>query len=182
MRKIFIGGSRSVTRLDADARARLDGILREGLPIVIGDANGADRAVQQYLKGRGYAHVEVFCAAGSCRNNVGGWPVREIPATAPSQRKTFRDHTAKDRRMAEECSSGIMLWDGRSPGTALNVLRLLRAGKPVAVYLTAQCRFTDLRNREDWDGFAALCEDEVRERVEREVAFEANTASQGILF
>ena len=50
--KVFIGGSRRITRLEAEVRRRLDRIVEKGLPVVIGDANGADRAVQRYLNDR----------------------------------------------------------------------------------------------------------------------------------
>jgi hypothetical protein len=46
---VFIGGSRHITRLEAVGRRRLDRIVEKGLPVVIGDANGADKAVQRYL-------------------------------------------------------------------------------------------------------------------------------------
>ena len=47
MMKIFIGGSRRISKLDPEVRRRLDAILAKNFPIVIGDANGADKAVQQ---------------------------------------------------------------------------------------------------------------------------------------
>ena len=58
--KVFIGGSRRVSRLDAPVRVRLDKIVEKGLPVIIGDANGADKAVQQYLFSKHYDKVEVF--------------------------------------------------------------------------------------------------------------------------
>jgi len=80
MTKVFIGGSRGVTRLNSQVQHRLDEIVRKQLPVLIGDANGADKAVQQYLHSRGYDRVEVFCTEGHCRNNVGHWKVRVVPA------------------------------------------------------------------------------------------------------
>jgi len=49
---VFIGGSRAVSKLNVPLRARLDEFLRRGDTILIGDANGADKAVQQYLAER----------------------------------------------------------------------------------------------------------------------------------
>jgi hypothetical protein len=66
--KIFIGGSRAVSRLNEVIRARLDDFIRRGDAILIGDANGADKAVQQYFAERHYPNVEVFCME-ECRNN-----------------------------------------------------------------------------------------------------------------
>ena len=50
--KIFIGGSRAVSKLSEVIRARLDDFIRRGSSILIGDANGADKAVQQYFAER----------------------------------------------------------------------------------------------------------------------------------
>ena len=85
MTKVFIGGSRRVTRLNADVRRRIDKIIEQGFPILVGDANGADKAIQTYLLSRRYPKVDVFCTAGDCRNNVGDWPIRTVPAPAGSR-------------------------------------------------------------------------------------------------
>ena len=71
MIKVFIGGSRRVSQLDKQVRGRLDEIIRKQLPVIIGDANGADKAVQDYFRTCGYDQVEVFCTEGRCRNNMG---------------------------------------------------------------------------------------------------------------
>jgi hypothetical protein len=47
---------------------------------LVGDANGADKAVQRHLAEKGYRNVIAHCMAANCRNNVGGWPIREIAA------------------------------------------------------------------------------------------------------
>jgi hypothetical protein len=46
----------------------------------IGDANGADRALQQRLADRGYERVVVYAVTGMLRNNVGHWKVRSVDA------------------------------------------------------------------------------------------------------
>lgn len=43
-------------------KERLDNIVKNGFPILVGDANGADKAVQKHLSGVAYADVEVFCS------------------------------------------------------------------------------------------------------------------------
>ena len=65
MMKVFIGGSRYVSRLSADVRRRLDNIVEKRLPVLVGDANGADKAVQRYLQSKHYDLVAVFCAGES---------------------------------------------------------------------------------------------------------------------
>ena len=68
MKKVFIGGSRRVSRLNPEIRRRLDRIIEKGLEVLVGDANGADKAVQRHFKERGYCNVHVFCTSSV-------WPV-----------------------------------------------------------------------------------------------------------
>lgn len=152
MIKVFIGGSRRVSRLDEQVRGRLDEIIKKQLPVIIGDANGADKAVQDYFRQCAYEQVEVFCTEGRCRNNIGNWKVRPVPAPA-GRKHDFEYYSAKDRLMANEGSIGFMLWDGKSRGTLANVLRLMEQGKKVVVYLAPSKQFATLRNMSDWDQF-----------------------------
>ena len=86
MTRVFIGGSRDVTRLDAEVQGRLARIVEKGLPVLVGDANGADKAVQRYLHERHFGKVEVFAADTSPRNNLGGWPVRVVGRSLAGRR------------------------------------------------------------------------------------------------
>jgi hypothetical protein len=170
MTKVFIGGSRHISRLNLQVRERLDKIVAKGLPVLIGDANGADKAVQQYLHDKHYANVEVFCAGRLCRNNIGKWKLRTVPT--PAREKTFDFFAAKDRLMAHEAGVGLMIWDGKSAGTLLNVLRLLRQRKKVVVYAVPEGRFWELKHQSQWQDFVAACDVDLRNRVEQKAAFE----------
>jgi hypothetical protein len=170
MSKIFIGGSRYVSRLGAPIRARLDTIIEKGLPVIVGDANGADKAVQQYLFSRNYDLVEVFCSGTKCRNNVGHWKTRQIDVD-PRERG-YRFYAAKDRVMAREADFGFMVWDGKSMGTLLNVLRLLRQDKKVVVYSVPAHEFAELKAYDQWDDFMARYGVELRSEAEQKVALE----------
>ena len=175
MTKVFIGGSRRVSRLNADVRRRIDRIIEQGFPVLVGDANGADKAVQKYLQSRGYEAVEVFCSGGECRNNLGKWPVR---AVATSQgRRDFDYYAAKDEQMAQEASVGFMIWDGKSAGTLANAARLLRQDKKVVVYATPAKRFLTLKAEADWERLAFACGRDVREKVLRSASGERPRSS-----
>ena len=128
-------------------RRRPDRIVEKGLPVVIGDANGADKAVQRYLSEQKFERVEVYCADESPRNNVGGWPARVIrPGHA---RKDFDYYATKDRAMAAAATVGLMLWDGQSRGTLMKVLRLADRKKPVVVYVQPEKGFVEVRTHSD---------------------------------
>jgi len=61
MTTVFIGGSRAISRLNKTIRQQLDELIAKNCEFYIGDANGADRAVQQYLEEKHYRNVTVFC-------------------------------------------------------------------------------------------------------------------------
>ncbi len=142
--KVFIGGSRGLSRLNQDVKRRIDKIIDKGFMVIIGDANGVDKAVQRYLSSRHYSNVVVFCIEGSCRNNIGDWPTRTVAASDP-RRRDFAYYSTKDRAMVEEADYGLMLWDGRSRGTLTNIVHLVRQGKPVVVYIAPGRSFYTLR-------------------------------------
>jgi len=173
MSKVFIGGSRRISRLDAEVRERLDRILAQEMPVLIGDANGADKAVQRYLDERGYRNVEVFCAGRICRNNVGQWRQRPVSATRHSK-SSFRFYAAKDRAMTQEADYGFMVWDGSSGGTLLNVLRLVKQKKKVVVYDARDGSFWDIKHEDLWREFVARCDPEVRELLRRRANAESS--------
>ena len=52
MTRVFIGGSRQVTRLTADVQRRIDKIIEQGFSILVGDANGVDKATAETINGR----------------------------------------------------------------------------------------------------------------------------------
>ncbi len=110
---------------------------------------------------RRYDLVEVFCIEGLCRNNVGNWPVRRIPA--PNGRKNFTYYEAKDIVMADEASIGFMIWDGQSLGTLMNVYRLVNQGKKVVIYFQSKHDF--INNITDWKKLFTNSENDVRIRI-----------------
>ncbi len=163
MKKVFIGGSRCINRLDAEVTRRIDRMVERELSILIGDANGADKAVQTYLSERQYPNVVVFFTGGQCRNNVAAWPVTSAPA--PHRTKDFRFFTAKDSVMAREADVGLMLWDGQSCGTIVSVARMVAVNKPVVVYEPARKDFSTVRSHSDLEALLSLCAPNIRRRI-----------------
>ena len=147
MEAVFLGSSQRIKRLNDSIRSRLDELIERRLWMFVGDANGADRALQQYLANRGYDRVIVYAVSGMLRNNVGHWDVRCIDA--PIKARGFALYSVKDAQMAKDASYGLMLWDGKSRGTLENVHNLLAHNKPVAVHLGPERRFVSLRSTED---------------------------------
>ena len=154
MSTVFIGGSRHVSRLFPEIKGRLDNVITSGHHVVIGDANGADKTVQKYLYDAAYNRVTVFCS-GEPRNNLGLWPTRKI--MPPKNIRGFQFYAAKDREMAREADFGLMVWDGKSAGTILNVLRLMRAGKIAVLFSIPDKRAINIKGQTDWENFLSQC-------------------------
>lgn len=123
MTTVFIAGSITIKKLNPMAQVSLVNIIELGHQVIVGDADGADTAIQQFLHESGAINVTVYCVGGQPRNNLGGWPVINVATYhKPGSRAYF---TAKDIEMAKDADVGLMIWDGKSTGTLSNVIELL---------------------------------------------------------
>lgn len=155
MAKIFVAGSRKLSRLNSALTAKLGQFMNRKDEFLIGDASGADKAVQAFLARSAYRAVVIYCVE-ACRNNLGSWPVRYIESRAA--RKGFAFYAAKDAAMARDADCGFMLWDGKSKGTLNNMEALVGMGKRTLVYLSPQKRFFTLASAGDLEELLALCD------------------------
>jgi hypothetical protein len=160
---VFVAGSRQISRLPAEVKTRLDTMVEKGFQILVGDANGADKAVQRYLADKSYPNVLVHCMKDHCRNNVGSWPTREIDA--PRGARGFDYYSLKDRAMAEAAEYGLLLWDAKSKGTDNNVLNLSRDHTPVVVYVAPTRQFRTIKSLDDLKTLLAEGDSDSVERI-----------------
>ena len=170
---VFVAGSRQISRLPSEVRSRLDTMIEKGFQILVGDANGADKAIQRYLADKSYPNVLVHCMKDHCRNNVGHWPRREV--AAPRGAKGFDYYSPKDRAMAETAEYGLMLWDGKSKGTVNNVVNLSRDHKPVVVYVAPTKQFRTIKTFDDIKGLLAQGDSDSVERIVSELHLEVQS-------
>ncbi len=123
MTKVFVSGSIHIKVLHSDVKDRIEKFVATNIDILIGDAPGVDTSVQEYMHHLGYRNITVYCIGGMPRNNVGQWPTMGVePTGQPGSREFF---TAKDKKMAADCDSGLLIWDGKSRGTKRNVVHRL---------------------------------------------------------
>jgi hypothetical protein len=150
MIKVFFGGSRKIGRLNQAIKEHADNIIANEYLILLGDANGADKAMQEYLAKKNYRNVSVFCMDNACRNNIGNWETRNVHSSR--SKKDFNYYSTKDVLMGEEADYGFMLWDGKSKGTLNNILNLCKRNKKVLVYLSSARSFYTIENEQDvWE-------------------------------
>jgi len=160
MSTVFIGGSRHISRLSEQVKERLCNVIDGGAHIVVGDANGADKAVQKYLTENGYRNVTVYCSGEHARNNVGQWQTRNV--LPPRNARGYAFYAAKDRAMALVADFGLMIWDGKSPGTVLNILRLLGAGKKAVLLDVNSRETTTFKTLAHWNQFVSSIGSDLR--------------------
>ncbi len=151
---IFLGGSKTIGHLPEEFIDRLDYHISEGNKFIIGDAHGADLAIQNYLKSKDFKNVIVYCSTDKCRFNVGGWEEKHIDVADGIEEYEF--YRAKDVAMTEACDMGLMIWDGVSRGTKNNIRALRRSWKAVMTYRTDIEAFRCIRGRlpKDREGLA----------------------------
>lgn len=147
MNTVFIGGSRFLYRVTAEISQRLDNIISKQMRVIVGDANGFDKAAQSYLAKSEYPSVVVYCTAGECRNNVGSWPIRAVDYAGVDHGRAF--YTAKDDAMLADANYGLFIWDGKSKGTLRNIRMMADQGKPSVVYLSPLKQFVTIRQPSD---------------------------------
>jgi len=156
MNKVFFGGSRKLNRINSAIRERADNIISNNLSVLIGDANGADKAMQKYLAEKSYKTVIVYCVGDTCRNNLGKWQINSI--TSNSSKKDFNYYATKDKKMSEDADYGFMLWDGESKGTLNNIVNLLQSNKYVLAYFSPAKEFFTLKNFGDLEKLLRKCD------------------------
>lgn len=170
-----------MSRLNEDIKARLDSIVEQRCLVLVGDANGADKAAQRHFHELGYQSVIVFCVEESCRNNVGDWEFQRV--TPPHERKDLDFFSAKDRVMAKEADYGFMIWDTKSAGTVLNVGRLVSDNKIAVIYRVSDKRFIEIQGASDFESLMSGCPAKLRSKVENQLKSEGLlTGAQADLF
>lgn len=68
--------------------------------------------------------------------------------------------------MARRADFGLMVWDGASPGTCLNVLRLTLIASPCVVYDVMRGLVVTVHNTADWRAMIHNAGPDVRRQAE----------------
>ena len=100
--------------------------------ILVGDANGVDKAIQIILDDMKYPYVLVYHVGDKPRNNVGNW--KEINVITKNKKGTFDYFSEKDIKMSDKCDFALVIWDNESRGALCNAIRVLSMGKKIRIY------------------------------------------------
>lgn len=175
MSKVFFGGSRNLGRLNPALRTRLRNLITNKHTVLVGDANGVDKAVQSFFAEEGYRKLIVYCMDGECRNNVGNWEIRSIDSGG--RKKDFAYYAMKDAQASLDADYGFMIWDGESKGTLNNVLNLIQQGKSALVYRSPSREFIQIRSTNDIVSLVTSCSSDVVEYLNKKIKLEKRVAA-----
>ena len=142
---VFISGSSKTQdkqsgyyrkQLPKDIRNEIDGYIKRGDKILVGDAPGIDRQVQNYLNKKGYSNVVVYGPGKSVRYSANKkWKTKPVdaPEFEPMSPEWLRK---KDIAMTNDSTKGlaVVLDKGGAGATRNNVKRLIEQNKSVKMY------------------------------------------------
>lgn len=175
MTTVFIAGSITIKHLDVKVQERIMNIVHQNFDVIVGDADGVDTSIQQFLMDVNYTRVTVFCTGDTPRNNVGNWSVTNVKSySKPGSRAYF---TAKDVAMAKVADSGLMIWDTKSTGTLSNVITLLEDKKFSRIFINKLNTFLVVKNVETLEALLAFMSIPARLKADTKISLNEKVAS-----
>ncbi len=169
--KFFISGSISSKDIPQEVIKSVDESREKGYTILVGDARGIDKNVQDMLKADNYKNVEVYYIGSSPRNfSDRDWIGKHIPVDIENEslykngKYTREAQMIKDKAMANEADFGLVIWQDTSKnrfgnisvskGSLNNIYNLLTQNKYVGLYFVPApeygiMKFNDLTDFEE---------------------------------
>lgn len=153
---VFISGSSKTQfkdsgyyrkQLPKDIKDKIDNYISKNNKIVVGDAPGIDRQVQNYLKKKGYDNVEIY-GPGTKVRYIANKKWKSNPIDAPEYEVGSGPWLAKkDIAMTNAANEGLaIILDEGAKATRNNVKRFIEQNKDVTVYELS-------KNGKDYDKF-----------------------------
>ena len=122
---VMISGSRSIKDISAGLPS-IDRIMQLNFSIIVGDAGGVDKLVQEYLRRSNYLNVKVYFALWDGNAKPRNTTEYETMGVAGS-------YINRDIAMCSICDYGLALWDGNSRGTKDNIDRTGKKTKIITI-------------------------------------------------
>jgi len=147
-KKLLLMGSSAfrASELPVEVMERIDKATESGMRIIVGEAPGANRVYQDYLKAKGYRNVVVGHAV-RLRYNAGNWKTMQYG----------NDLKERERNIIQDCDSAIVIWMNSSGVIAENLELLKRLRKPTYLYecssKTNQVKSGELDPKRTYDPF-----------------------------
>lgn len=182
MTTVFIAGSMNIKHLDPKVKERIKNVVMSEFEVVVGDADGADTSIQQYLLSLGSSRTTVYCSGSRPRNNVGNWPICVVETKHSEGSRAF--YTAKDLVMAEAADFGLMIWDTKSTGTLSNVIELLERKKKSVIFINKEKTFKTVSTVEQLETLVGCMSENAKQKADIKIKLyeRINSLKQLVLF
>lgn len=119
MTTVVIFGSRSIKSLPYEAMISIERIISLQFDVLVGDADGVDRLVQDFLRAHNYEKVSV------CYSNITGIPGCGLRYNIGFEAiPVIGNYTDRDKFMCDRADYGLAIWDGQSRGSRRNIQQL----------------------------------------------------------
>lgn len=136
--KIFISGSISLKHLPEKVRNEsLCKIIQNNLTVLVGDADGIDKLIQQFFYSLGYLNVKVYSISEQPRNLMTSSFLVERVNVSNNITKERERQSFKDIKMTQDSDYSLVVWDGKSKGSFNNIIRAIESKKTIKVFLTS---------------------------------------------
>jgi hypothetical protein len=147
--KVFISGSIAIGKLSNDVKESMDKIINNKLEVLVGDADGIDKLVQDYCLTMNYFNVTVYSITSIPRYRASEhFQTRKVFANKEIKKERERQQE-KDKMMTLDSDYSFIIWDGKSKGSYANILRAIKNNKKVKVYLVDKFVNPDKTTKED---------------------------------
>ena len=138
MKKVFISGSIEIKRLDDLVIESLNKIIENNLIVLVGDANGVDRLIQEFFAKNSYFNVIVYTIFQTPRNLISPYfRIKNIKTNLKGRKAQEK----KDEAMTVDSDYSFVIWNGKSKGSFNNILRALEMNKKIKVFYEKEKRF-----------------------------------------
>lgn len=134
MSKVFISGSIKINQLPKIVEKSLDKIINNDMEILVGDADGIDKMVQNYCKRVNYSNVTVYSIYSPPRYVASKFKTKCIVPKIESK-KERELQKEKDEAMTLDSDYSFIIWDGKSKGSYSNIIRAIENSKKLKVFL-----------------------------------------------
>lgn len=103
---------------------------------------------QWRLKENDFRRVRVYVSDEEVRNNAGNYEVFHVKARYKEE-DSFEYYKKKDYAMVKVADSALMVWDGKSKGTFLNIVDMAAMHKPTELFIVGNPERITIEKTED---------------------------------
>lgn len=128
----------------------IDKIIANQFEILVGDADGIDKLVQNYCLGMNYFNITVYSVTSIPRYKASDRFEMKKVSVGEDIKKERERQQEKDKMMTVDSDYSLIIWDGKSKGSYANILRAMdNNNKKVKVYLNDKFLEADKTTREE---------------------------------